>query len=154
MVTLLIIALASAGVAVVLVLRGAALPRMRAEDSLGQIEAYGYNQVDAAGAPEGTQALIPAFAERIGARLGGQDAEARRAEARKLLLTAGIWDVTPTTLLGYRVLSGVVTAGVCAWLVSNAGVSVALTIRGGGSRLRHESSTWKDRLAIDSRPLH
>ena len=122
MVTLLIIALASAGVAVVLVARGATLPRMRAEDSLGQIEAYGYNQPDA-GDAEQRQAILPKLAARIGGRLGGADAEARQAEGRKLLLTAGIWDTTPTTLLGYRVLTGVLVGVICAWSLSSAGVA-------------------------------
>jgi tight adherence protein C len=121
MVTLLIIALASAGVALVLVARGATLPRMRAEDSLGQIEAYGYRQTDAPAEHAERQALMPVLAARIGARLGGQGAEGRQAEARKLLLTAGIWDMTPMTLIGYRVLTAVLAGVICAWSFSSAG---------------------------------
>ena len=128
MVTLLIIALASTGVAIVLLLRGAALPRMRAEDSLGQIEAYGYRQPDADQAER--QPLMPALATRIGARLGGQDAEARQREARKLLLTAGIWDMTPAAFVGYRVLAAAVVGGVCAWGLSSSALAAPWVLIG------------------------
>ena len=127
MVTLLIIALASAGVAVFLAARGVALPRMRAEDSLGQIEAYGYNQPTAAGGAEDL-ALLPTLASRIGLRIGGEGAEARNAEARKLLLTAGIWDMTPATFVGYRVLSAVLSGTICVWLLASAGIAVPWTL--------------------------
>ncbi len=125
MVSLLIIALLSAGMAIALAARGAILPRMRAEESLGQIEAYGYNQTAIEGIDERT-AILPGFAARLGTLVRGDRAEKREAEAQRLLLSAGIWSVSPGTFTGYRLLVAVAAAFVCLWMVLQSGSSVGL----------------------------
>ena len=127
MVSLLIIALLSAGMAVALVARGAILPRMRAEESLGQIEAYGYNQA-AVEELEGRQAVLPDFAARLGELFRGEGAQKREAEAQRLLLSAGVWSVSPATFTGYRLLAAVATAFVCLWMVLQSGSSAGLAV--------------------------
>ena len=127
MVSLLIIALLSAGLALALAARGAILPRIRAEESLGQIEAYGYNQAAAAEVAESTS-VFPSFAARLGDMFRGSGAERREEDARKLLLSAGIWGVNPATFIGYRMLAAVATAMVCTWLVIGANSSTGLAV--------------------------
>ena len=120
MVALLIIGFASAGLALALAARAAVLPRIRAEESLGQIEAYGYRQPDA---EEDAVGLLPKLAARLGARLHGARADERNSEGLKLLLSAGVWGVTPATLVGYRLLSGTLTGVLIAWLLGSVGAS-------------------------------
>ena len=127
MVSLLIIALLSAGMAIALVARGAVLPRMRAEESLGQIEAYGYRQTEVSDTAE-SQALLPGFAARLGDMLRGEGAEKREAEAQRLLQSAGLWQVSPATFMGYRLLAAVATAFVCLWVVVQSGSAPGLAI--------------------------
>src|SRR3712207_6077899 len=106
MVSLLIIGLLSAGMAVALVARGAILPRMRTAESLGQIEAYGCNQT-AVAEIEQRASVFPDFAARLGDLIRGDGAEKREAEAQRLLLSAGIWGVSPASFPGYRLLAAV-----------------------------------------------
>ena len=127
MVSLLIIALLSAGMAIALAARGAILPRMRAEESLGQIEAYGYNQTEVSEAAE-RHALLPGFATRLGELFRGEGAEKREAEAQRLLLSAGMWHVSPGTFMGYRLLAAVLTSFVCLWVVVQSGTSAGLAV--------------------------
>jgi len=122
----LIIAIVSVGLALALAARAAALPRMRAEESLGQIEAYGYRQPSAADAER--TAVLPKLATRLGALLHGSAAEKREADAKKLLLSAGLWNITPASFVGYRVLASFGLAVFLAWLVANAGSSAGLLL--------------------------
>lgn len=122
----LIIAIVSIGSALALAARAAALPRMRTEESLGQIEAYGYRQ----GATEASTrtALLPKLAARVGGRLRGGANEKREAEAKKLLLAAGLWGITPASFVGYRVLGGVAAAVLFGWLLASGGASAGLIL--------------------------
>jgi len=122
MVLILILALVSIGLALALAARAAALPRIRAEESLGQIEAYGYHGQPTL-APEAI-ALLPKLAARVGALGRGQAADQRQEETRKLLLSAGIWDVSAPTFVGYRVLAAFGGAVVLGWLASGGGSMV------------------------------
>ena len=121
MVLVLIIALLSVGLAIALAVRAAALPRIRAEESLGQIAAYGYRQTDAAEAEH--QPFLPRLATRLGDLLHGDAAEQREAQTRQLLLAAGVWNVAPASFVGYRMLAGTASALLFAWLLMSAGAS-------------------------------
>ena len=123
----LIIAIASVGTALALVARAATMPRIRTEESLGQIEAYGYRQPGDANEPERT-ALLPRLAQRLGERMHGAAAEEREHDARKLLLSAGIWGVSPASFVGYRVLATFGAAVFSAWLLSNGDASPGVVL--------------------------
>jgi tight adherence protein C len=130
----LIIALVSVGFAIALAVRAAALPRIRAEESLGQIEAYGYRAADA----EATERkpLLPHLASRLADLLRGGAAEKRETDTRQLLLAAGVWNVEPATFVGYRMLAGAGLALVCFWAFISGGASplavLAVSLYAGG----------------------
>lgn len=125
MVLALIIAVLSVGLAIALAVRAAALPRMRAEESLGQIAAYGYRQADHTDAAEG-EAFLPRLATRLGDMLRIGAAEEREAKTRELLLAAGVWNVAPASFVGYRMLAATASGLVCAYLVASGGGSPVL----------------------------
>jgi tight adherence protein C len=124
MVLAFILALVLIGAAFALAARAAALPRMRSGESLGQIGAYGYAGEALAEQPASAP-FLPQLADRVGriaARRRGQD---EHDKVRKLLLAAGLYGVSPTTFLGYRVLGAAATTGACVWLIT-AGHASAL----------------------------
>src|SRR5215208_4279218 len=100
-----LIALALSGTAVTLLARAGALPRMRAARRLDQIAAYGGAAGSIGGEePSRNSMMLLGVAGRLGsvvARLAGAKEDVLRRE----LLAAGIYRVTPTALLGYRVLA-------------------------------------------------
>src|SRR4051794_33687490 len=100
-----LIALVLAGTAVTLLVRAGALPRMQAARRLDQIAAYGGAAGPLAGEdPSRKPVMLLGVAGRLGsvvARLAGAKEDVLRRE----LLAAGIYRVTPTALLGYRVLA-------------------------------------------------
>jgi len=123
----LIIALVSVGLAIALAVRAAALPRIRAEESLGQIEAYGYRQTGGAEASEQTPAL-PQIARRLGDLLNGGAAEKREAEMRRLLMSAGVWNVEPASFVGYRMLAATATGLLAAWGLASGGSGMFVVV--------------------------
>ena len=123
----LVTAIVSVGLALALAARALTLPRMRAEESLGQIEAYGYRQPDDAD-ESGRTALLPGLAQRLGERMRGSGAEKRERDARKLLLSAGIWGVSPASFIGYRLLAAVASAMLFGWLISSGETSLGVVL--------------------------
>src|SRR5215212_9605870 len=113
MVLTLLIALALAGAAAALVMRAAVFGRIRTDENVGRIAAYGY-QPGTPDQPDRTP-IFPKFAELIGAALfRGAPAE-RQAELRKTILAAGAWNVTAPAVLGYRALAAVLLTGFALW---------------------------------------
>ena len=125
MTLVLIIALVSVGLAIALAVRAAALPRLRTEESLGQIEAYGYRQPGAAEHSERKTSAARGDATRRAS--AGRTAERREAETQKLLLAAGAWNVAPASFVGYRMLAATASGLLIAWPLANVGVSLVVT---------------------------
>jgi tight adherence protein C len=130
MIVLSLIALALLAVSAVLVMRALALPRMKSAERVRSIEYYGFDAAKPLYAPEKTDG--PAFA---GLAISIGTALARRIgvgsdELRRDLVTAGFYKLSPTALLGYRVLSGV-AIGILG-LVATQGSGAAVTIIAGG----------------------
>ena len=108
MIILLLGALALAGVSAALVLRAVALPRMRASETVGQIESYGYSSRQRDKAASGpVRGILDGVANAVGGvmahRLGGL----REAELRNELMAAGLYTLAPRKFLGYRILCAV-----------------------------------------------
>ena len=103
MIVLLIFGVALVGAVAALVARAVALPRMRAIERVDQIAAYGF--AGSAPAPEAPRALSGAVhdvAQKVGSRFGGRFGGI--AELRRDLVAAGMYDVSPYTIIGYRIL--------------------------------------------------
>ena len=111
--------------------RAFALPRIRALDRLGQIDAYGFaaeseseGAVVARPTPGALNHLVKALGGFFSARVRGLS----EADARRELMAAGMYHTAPATLIGYRVVSAVCAPIAGLWLVSTAGYGGALAI--------------------------
>jgi tight adherence protein C len=116
------------GTGVMLLLRARTSPGGRsAEETLGQIESYGF-------AVEPTHDVT---ANRPLASLAGQlGTLAQRVMGtgergiRRQLLAAGMYDVEPATIVGYRILAMAAAAILWIWLALSRGYPVALVVLG------------------------
>src|SRR5690349_7649177 len=106
MIPFALLAIILAGIAVTLVARAGALPRVQAAQRLDQIAAYGTGDRAAADEHRSDHALFEGLANRIGslvARVAGAKTDGLRSE----LMAAGVYRISPTALLGYRALATV-----------------------------------------------
>ena len=130
MILLLIIGLLLTGATVALAARAITLPRLRAEERVGQIGSYGFPVVDLderASGPLST--ALDRLAERVGGavlpRLGREDAD----EVRALLSSAGVYKMTPGRFLGYRAIGAAGLVGLWLWIAAS-GAPPALAVVG------------------------
>jgi tight adherence protein C len=121
MVLTLLLALGLAGIGLALFARAAVLPRIRADENVGRISAYGYGR-QAAGpsAPERTP-LFPQLAAWVGASVGRWAPAKRQQALRNTLLAAGAWKTNPASIQGYRVILAVGLGGLALWSAASAG---------------------------------
>src|SRR4051794_1685489 len=127
---MLVIALLLIGSALALGARAASLPRLLIGKSLGQIGAYGVGS-EAALDPDAGSALLPRLAGRLGERFAGRLGAKRSEEMRRTLLSAGLYGLSATTFLGYRLLAALLGAGLVLWvsLVANGSpILIVVTI--------------------------
>ncbi len=113
---LFLIGIAFLGFATILLLRGATMNRVRTGESLAQIDGYGYVSHDVAeeGAVSDLRLTLDQMAAALGrlvpTRFGGGARSIRRQ-----LMTAGIYSITPSKFMGYRVLCMFVWVG--GWIL-------------------------------------
>jgi tight adherence protein C len=127
---LLIMGLLLVGATVALAARAIALPRLRAEERVGQIGSYGFPVADLGRRASGPlSTTLDRLAERVGGavlpRLGREDAD----EVRVLLSAAGVYSMTPGRFLGYRAIGAVGLVGLWLWFAVT-GVPAALAVVG------------------------
>jgi tight adherence protein C len=127
---LLIIGLALIGATVALAARAIALPRLRAEERVGEIGSYGFPVADyGRRASSPVSAALDRLAERVGGavlpRLGREDAD----EVRGLLSSAGIYSMSPGRFLGYRAIAAVGLVALWLWFAAS-GAPFALAVLG------------------------
>jgi tight adherence protein C len=120
------------GAAVALLARAAVLPRMRAAETLGQIDAYGYAHSHE---PEANEPRRPATGavDRLAGGLGGMAERFggfREASLKRELVAAGMYSLAPKKFLGYRILCAVGVPAAWIWAGSAAGYPVALVVLG------------------------
>ena len=129
MTIVLLIALALTGLAVLMLVRARAMPSARTAQTLQQIPSYGYVIPPEASVPSGRlREWVDGLANRFGERAFGRLNENMIADMRAQLMGAGMYDTTPTKLLGYRVLSTVTLGALVAWMVLVARPSLLICI--------------------------
>jgi tight adherence protein C len=120
MLLLTLLAAALLGTAIALVLRAAALPRLRAAERVDAIRDYGF-AAPASSAP-GTSTSTPraglfaALAGWLGERVAPRLGMIREQGLRRELLAAGMYRMAPRSFLGYRVLA-TIALPVLGWLM-------------------------------------
>jgi tight adherence protein C len=114
---LLLIGVLLAGGSVALAGRALVLPRLQARERLANLAVYGFSGAAAPVAPE--RALSGAL-DRVARSVGGVAAGRlglSEAEMRRELMAAGMYRLSPLTLIGYRVLCALCFPG-AMWLLS------------------------------------
>jgi tight adherence protein C len=111
---LLILGLLLVGSAAALVIRAARLPRIRTDQNIGRIAAYGY-AAEATVEPSAHDSLMQRVAAYLGEVVQRSTSSEKRDRLRKMLLAAGFWNTKPATVLGYRVLATGLLGGLIFW---------------------------------------
>ena len=107
MVVFLLTGLLFLGLCIAALIRLVALRRVRTVERLSAIEDYGFSSqsvapvIPAKAASRGFTGFVTSLGEEFSRRFGGFREDELRAE----LMSAGIYTITPRTLLGYRVLA-------------------------------------------------
>lgn len=136
---ILLIGLALIGVAVALALRAVAMPRARAAERLEIIEAYGFSRDTTSAAPfiaDPEGGAMADFVTAIGAAVSTRFGRVRESDLRPELMAAGLYSVSPRTLLGYRAFAAVLLPLLILLLGASsgsAGLYILLAFVGGAS---------------------
>src|SRR5215211_244272 len=127
MLLIALIALALVGAALALALRAVFFSRIRTEQSVGRIAAYGYGGQAVEHAPE-RSAVLPQLAGRVGIMLFGTKSVERQEKLREVIMAAGAWNTTPAMVLGYRALAATILGGTALWSGASAGWSPFIVV--------------------------
>jgi tight adherence protein C len=120
--TLLVLGLVLTGVAVVFALRTVAFGRLRRQETLAQIGAYGFATTEAAPQErQGLRELADRLATGIGAFVLRHQKQSREIEIRRLLRAAGHYRTLSATFVGYRVALTVLLPSLWLWLAVVSG---------------------------------
>ena len=129
MIVLLLVGVALVASFAALVARAVALPRLRAVERVDQIAAYGF--AGAAPAPQAKRALtgaVQGMAERVGSLFGGRIGGL--TALRRDLVAAGMYGVSPVTIVGYRILCAFGLPTFFLWTASSGGLAGATVVLG------------------------
>jgi len=127
MILLALLSLALAGMAVAAVVRSLTLSRSRVAKHLDHVAAYGHAAAltEIPGAPTGAPAgTVRALAGRLGNVIARRLGTAREGRLRKLLIAAGMYSVSPATVLGYRALAAALLSALGLLLGGNVATRV------------------------------
>jgi tight adherence protein C len=117
------------GTAVALVARAWVMPRMRTNETLEQIPAYGFKGNRGDGEPaEGLRVALDGLAGMLGGLVGGRFGS--EANLRNKLMSAGLYKLSPRKFIGYRVLALLSVPAVWLWSSSVAGFSGFIVVVG------------------------
>jgi tight adherence protein C len=131
MIIFLIGALVLAGASLALMGRALVMPRLRAAETVGQIESYGYSAPsDELGRP--MRGALDELANFVGGFVSRGVSGLREAELRNELMAAGIYTITPRKFVGYRILATVCVPAAFLWLGATSGMTPLLLVPGMG----------------------
>ena len=141
MILLLLIGIVLVGVATVLVGRALTLHRLRASETVGQIQAYGFSGSGVLPSPgvstgaaairridvrKGVGGFLPTLGEFVRKRLPSGSEE----ELRQLLMSAGMYTTRPVKIRGMQLLGAVVLPLLWLWATVSSHSSPALIVFG------------------------
>ena len=125
----LLIAVALVGTAVALFARALVMPRIRTNETLGHIPAYGFKGKQAeAESGGGVRLALDGVAGMLGGLVAGRLGS--ETELRNRLRSAGLYRTSPRKFVGYRVLSLVCVPALWIWSASVAGFSGFIIVLG------------------------
>jgi tight adherence protein C len=113
------------------------LPRMRAADSLRQIDVYGFSGTGAAAAEATPKPRLPqlhlregldSFASRFGKFISSRVSSVDEANLRRILQGAGYYTLQPGRFVGYQAITTILIGGFFVWLAFVGSASAFLSI--------------------------
>ena len=129
MILLALLAVALCGLAVAALARAFALPRTRVATRLDELTAYGFaGPAGASHQPHASKGLIGPLAETIGAFLVARVRAGTEEELRGHLLAAGMYNMSPRALVGYRALAAIALGLLGTLLAATAPMKVLLAL--------------------------
>jgi len=131
MITFLILGLFFLAICVIGLVRLIAAPRMRAIQRVADIEAYGSSVQPAlasGGLVEVPSGGLSDLAGRIGGVVVRRFGRVRESDLRAELMAAGMYSVSPRTLLGYRVLAAILLPALMLVIGSASGLAIVLAL--------------------------
>ena len=126
MVILVVLALILLGAGVILLLSSAF---SSGNTTVAQIESYGFSARPGADPNAPQQRAFGALASDIG-RVTQRAVGTGEQGIRRQLLAAGLYDVEPVTVVGYRVLAAAVGAALGAWATAGTGKPILVIVLG------------------------
>jgi tight adherence protein C len=119
---LLLIGLALAGLAAVCAMRSFVFADLRKRETLAQIEAYGFAGAAPVAAPERRlKDVLDGLAAGIGTPFVRSMRVEKREELRRIIRSAGHYQLSLETLAGYRLLGATVLPALWLWLALSSG---------------------------------
>ncbi|HJQ49922.1 MAG TPA: type II secretion system F family protein [Gaiellaceae bacterium] len=126
---ILLIGLVLLGAAIALIARGLIVARLRTADNLIQIGHYGFTGTTAdLEQPTGVRGVLDTAAASIGLLLTDRLKLMDEERLRKTLISAGMYNTSPRTLIGYQLLGAIALPAIWIWISVATGSSAALTI--------------------------
>ena len=110
-------------VGVTLLARALAFPRVRVAETIGQIDAYGFDAPvrDLTAVPgDGLRGMLDMLAEAVG-KSASRFGSFSEADMRTELRSAGFYTLSTRKFIGYRVLSAIVAAALWIWFGTTIG---------------------------------
>ena len=131
MLLLLLVGVALVGACAALVGRAVAMPRLRAMKRVGEIAAYGFNaEPEPVAQARGLSNAFEGLAKTLGGYFANRLHGLSEAELRRELMAAGLYRLSPTALVGYRVLSAISFPACFLWMASTIGLRAGLVVMG------------------------
>jgi tight adherence protein C len=125
---ILVIGLVLLATAVTLVARGVIAARLRTADTLGQIGRYGFAGTTELQPTGGLRQFIDSAAAAVGLILTEQLKLINTERLRKTLVSAGMYNTSPRTLIGYQLLAAIGLPILWIWLAVGTSATTSLSI--------------------------
>jgi tight adherence protein C len=127
---ILLVGLVLTALAVTLIARVILVSRLRAAATLGQIGRYGYGGAAELSPTGGLRGFLDDTAGTVGSFIVRRLGLSEEDSVRKLLISAGMYRVSPRMLLGYQALLAVCLPALWLWLVVAAHMKVPIAVFG------------------------
>ena len=129
MLIVLVLGVALLAVAAACIARAVALPRLQAIERVSHIGAYGFHGEPVEHeAPRRLTAGLERVAKTLGHFTAGKLGGLSEADMRRELMAAGLYNMSPTTLAGYRVLSVITFPVAFLWFASSLQLGAPMVI--------------------------
>jgi tight adherence protein C len=133
MIILLIIGLVLTAAAVVLVLRAVNLTRIRSSQTIDSIDSYGFSgrtETVLVRTGKNARSAVDDLVTRLGDFVASHIRSLSSEQARKELVLAGLYSLTPRKFIGYRAIAAVAVPAFCIWVLALSSLPIPVVVIG------------------------